>query len=53
MSNEQLLTIIISIIPLEGCPRTRKIIVYEKLNLYKSIVYKQDFLKKFYSRTAS
>ena len=38
---------------LGGCPRTRQIIVYEKLNLYKSIVYKQDFLKKFYSRTAS
>ena len=38
---------------LGGCPRTRKIIVFENLNLYKSIVYKQDFLKKVDSRTAS
>ena len=38
---------------LGGCPRTRKIIVFENLNLYKSIVYKQDFLKKVYSWTAS
>ena len=38
---------------LGGCPRTRKIIVFENLNLYKSIVYKIYFLKKVYSRTAS
>ena len=38
---------------LGGCPRTRKIIVFENLTLYKSVVYKQDFLKIVYSRTAS
>ncbi len=38
---------------LGGCPRTRKIIVFENLTLYKSIVYKQDFFKIVYSRTAS
>ena len=38
---------------LGGCPRTRKIIVFKNLTLYKSIVYKQDFLKIVYSRTAS
>ena len=38
---------------LGGCPRTRKIIVFENLTLYKSIVYKQYFLKIVYSRTAS
>ena len=38
---------------LGGCPRTRKIIVFENLTLYKSVVYEQDFLKIVYSRTAS
>ena len=44
---------IMNAIPTRRLSENSKNHSFENLNLYKSIVYKQDFLKKVYSRTAS